>query len=178
MTKINNTEKFGKIFGDAIRDNSELKKEYIINAKSLYGGALQKSEDEVVVETFTPDETFAVFYIAHSTSDDTATEEADTLYVYDSFTASIHCYGKDSDILAARLYSRFLTQEILAYFEQNGVHIQSIDNNDDATDFVNGHLVKRRDIVIHFSCEIDTSKKIDNEQFEAMNAVLDVYKTR
>lgn len=178
MKKISNTETFGKIFGDAIVAHSLLNKKYVINSKAIYGGTMQVSEDDKIFDTFKPSDTFVVFYIEHAESGDTITEDSKSLTVYDSFKVTLSCYGKENDMIAARLYSRFQTQEALLYFEEEGVHIQSIDNEGDLTDFLNGHLVRRRDLIIHFSCEIDATKIINETEFEEMNSEFEVYMTR
>lgn len=178
MITLNDTKQLGKIFGDAIATHSLLDKKFIINSKSIYGGTMQKSDDDIVFDTFSPSDTFVVFYIEHAESGDTMTEDNESLIVYDSFKVTLSCYGEKNDTLAANLYGRFQTQEALLYFEQNGVHIQSIDNEGDLTDFLNGHLVRRRDLIIHFSCQINTTKVIDDDELDDMNSLLEVYMTR
>ena len=160
MTKITDTKIFGKIFGDVIVANSSLDKNHVINAKSLYGGTLQKGNDnDTVLKSFKPEETFATFLVTHDNSSDTMTEDVDnTLTTYESFICSIMIYGEHYNDVTSNLYARLLTQEILTSLHSKGVHIQTIENKGDASDFLNGMLVKRRDLIIHFSCEMDTSK--------------------
>lgn len=178
MTKISNTKQFAKIFGDAIVAQSQLTKKYVLNSKSLYSATLQKSENllETVMESYKPDDTFIVFMIEHNESSDTMSEEdLSGLTHYDSFKCSILVYGEEFDIVAAKLYSRFLTEKSIVDFHEKGVHIQSIDDNGELTDFYNGHLLKRRDLIVHFSCQMDVNKIDDFEDMENMNDTLETY---
>lgn len=167
MKKLTDTNELAKIIRTRLISQSGINGNCVLNAQSLYGATLQQNAevenvlDKTLLIPFNDNENAIVFDITNSMSDDDIVEETDTqLTVYSSFVCLCMFYGKDCTFKAPMVRARFLTQELLADFESEGVHIQSIENKEQINEFINEKLVTRQDIEIRFACELSISKSI------------------
>ena len=147
---------------EAIITQSELSDQFVINAVSVRGPALNKLISNNESTSLNLNDGFIIFELLRDTesNDNTVLEDddLDSSDVINRFRLLLKIYGNNSDSIAQKLLARFKMKSVLMNLYDQGIWVRNISFPETINEFINNTVWPRCDMEMNIviRCKIDS----------------------
>lgn len=177
ISYINSTKDIIIALRNEIITQAEIPSNYVLNALSFYGTEMHRSQNGIVFDSFSQEDTFIIFELnKRDTSDTVNYSSGDDIINYASYVMRLNIYGEDCDLLSRKLRSRLLSEEVRNNLYEKGVYIQNIPYPESINEYINEVMWEREDLEIEIAVRFNINKITINDPMESLGS-LEIYKT-
>lgn len=166
MKSLTSTSELNKIIKQQVGLLAEVDPS-VVRDSTLYFGAEFNKDDDSILTSFNPDDTFIFFASGdrETTSQTSFTEEDGSIVYYKAYQYNLYIYGENGCDVANKLVARLRSESVRNAFHEQGIHIESVSNPVQLREFVNELVWMREDVNIDLSVKLKIDQLSDYQTF-------------
>lgn len=166
-------EAIDPIIRSVLISQSQLSQNFVRNAFSTYGTALDKTTSTDVFETLTPTDCVIFFMTSkrQSIGNQSIAIELGKVIQAQAYSVKVMIYGDDGCSLATALVARLRSEPIRALLYDAGIYLEEISETDTIYEFKNSASWLRTDFTINIACEHLILPITDEFEYDTLNTL-------